>query len=149
MHSLSETAIDFHNKSIVIDLHAHPALKTFLFNKQFYKKHRTGGAWNPLAMRVDLPKISEGGLNAVFSSVYLIEKEMIYDCGILSFVVSLFGLFSKKFRNLKKFRITFSYYFKTWEVSNKLYLTALRSNFVFANKLMQSSDKYIRIRIIV
>ncbi len=85
-----------------IDLHAHPSLKTYLFNKRLYKKHKTGGAWNPLAMRVDLPKIVEGGVNAIFSSVYLPENKMIMDCTILSFITSLVGLFSKKFRSVKK-----------------------------------------------
>lgn len=102
MNSSSNSIMDFHNQSIVIDLHAHPPLKTFLFNRQFYKKHKAGGAWNPLAMRVDLPKLIEGGVNAIFSSVYLPEKRMIEDCKILSFITSLLGLFNKKFRALKK-----------------------------------------------
>ena len=62
------------------DLHVHPSLKTFLFNKKLYKCNRTGGAWNPLALRVDLPKVIKGGVNLFLSSVYLPEKKMIKDC---------------------------------------------------------------------
>ncbi len=43
MNTSSGTIKTFHTHSIVIDMHAHPPLKTFLFNKRFYKKHKTGG----------------------------------------------------------------------------------------------------------
>lgn len=87
------------NHSVIADIHVHPSLKTFLFNKKSYKRNKTGGAWNPLAMRVDLPKIVEGGVNVVFSSVYLPEKKMIKDCFLLRFSTSILG---RKFRSLKK-----------------------------------------------
>ena len=87
------------NGPIIADIHVHPSLKTFLFNKKSYKRNGTGGAWNPFAMRVDLPKIVEGGVNVLFSSVYLPEKKMIMDCFLLRFATSILG---KKFRSLKK-----------------------------------------------
>lgn len=96
----------FHQQTSVIDLHVHPSLKTFLFDKKLSKRYRTGGAWNPLAMRVDLPKIKSGGVNAILSSVYLPERKMIEDCGILNLLSKILG---KKFRSLKygdPFRVT-------------------------------------------
>ncbi|GAB4376500.1 MAG: hypothetical protein Kow0042_22870 [Calditrichia bacterium] len=90
---------EFHQQITVIDLHVHPSLKTFLWNKNLAKRHRTGGAWNPLTLRVDLPKIKDGGVDVLFSSVYLPERRMIKDCFILDVVTSLLG---KKFRSLKR-----------------------------------------------
>lgn len=84
-----EEAAAFHKKTCAVDVHVHPALKTFLFDKKLDKRYRTGGAWDPFAMRVDLPKTIEGGVNAFFSSVYLPEKKMIKDCWFLS-VATLF-----------------------------------------------------------
>jgi len=88
-----------YNQYFLADLHVHPSLKTFLFNKKLYKYNRAGGAWNPLALRVDLPKVIKGGVNLFLSSVYLPEKKMIKDCKILGLATSILG---GKFRSLKK-----------------------------------------------
>ncbi|MFB0565287.1 MAG: dipeptidase [Candidatus Aminicenantaceae bacterium] len=97
MDALSESSNHLHDRSLVIDLHVHPSLKTYLFNKKLSKRHKTGGAWNPLTLRVDLPKIIEGGVNAVFSSIYLPEKKMINDCWFLKLLKHFVG---KKLRGL-------------------------------------------------
>lgn len=89
MTNTMEEAKQFHREYTVIDMHVHPALKTYLFNKKLDKRYWTGGAWNPFAMRVDLPKIIEGGVNVIFSSIYLPEKKMIDDCWALK-LLSLF-----------------------------------------------------------
>lgn len=57
-----------------VDLHAHPSLKTTLWRLDLARRHRSGGAWNPFTLRVDLPKLREGGVGVVVSSVYLPEK---------------------------------------------------------------------------
>ena len=53
---ISDTARRLHADSLVIDAHVHPSLKTYLFKKKLWKSHRSGGAFNPFTMRVDLPK---------------------------------------------------------------------------------------------
>jgi len=83
----------------LIDLHTHPSLKTYLFNKRLYKKHRSTGKWNPFGMRVDLPKIKKGGVDAILSTVYLPEKKMIDDCIFLKLLTCLPV---RKFRRLRK-----------------------------------------------
>jgi microsomal dipeptidase-like Zn-dependent dipeptidase len=83
----------------VIDMHDHPSLKTYLFNKDLGSRHRPGGAFNPFSMRVDLPKIVEGGVTSIFSTIYLPEKGLMDDCWLLWL---LFHLLPKKFRNLVK-----------------------------------------------
>lgn len=85
-----------------VDLHLHPSLKMYLFGKKIYKKNRTGSAWNPLSMRVDLPKIKAGGMNLLVSSIYVPEKQMISDCIILKSLLWGLGLFNKKFNSIRK-----------------------------------------------
>ncbi|NIV03061.1 MAG: hypothetical protein GWN59_00015, partial [Calditrichae bacterium] len=79
----SQTKV-LHSRALVADMHAHPSLKIYMFNKKFHKRYWSGGAFNPFAMRVDLPKCIEGGLNLLFSSVYLPEKGLLKDCWILN-----------------------------------------------------------------
>lgn len=74
---------NIHFDSLVIDSHVHPSLKTYLFKKKLWKAHRSGGAWNPLTMRVDFPKTIAGGVDAIVSSVYLPERALLDDCKVL------------------------------------------------------------------
>ncbi len=66
-----------------VDLHAHPSLKTTLWRLDLARRHRSGGAWNPFTLRVDLPKLREGGVGVVVSSVYLPEKGLLEECAVL------------------------------------------------------------------
>lgn len=62
---ISDTARRLHADSLVIDAHVHPSLKTYLFKIKLWKAHRSGGAFNPITMRVDLPKSIAGGIDTV------------------------------------------------------------------------------------
>jgi membrane dipeptidase len=90
------------NHQIIIDLHVHPSLKIFLFNKKLYRKYPAGGAWNPFFMRVSLPRLQQGGTQAIISSVYLPEPKMIRDCFLMGAGLWVMSLFNRKFRMLRK-----------------------------------------------
>ena len=81
--AISETVRRVHFESLVIDAHVHPSLKTYLFKKKLWKAHRSGGAFNPFTMRVDLPKTIAGGADALVSSIYLPERGLLDDCKLL------------------------------------------------------------------
>jgi len=95
-------SLKIHERCKLIDFHVHPALKTYLFCTKFYKRHKAGGAWNPLRVRVDLPKLKEGGVNGIFSAIYCPERELLNDCMPLRMAIGFLGLFSKKFRGISK-----------------------------------------------
>ncbi len=80
MPDISPEARQLHERSFVADFHAHPANKTYLLKKKLDKRHRSGGAFNPLTMRVDLPRMGEGGVDAVVSAIYLPERDLLSDC---------------------------------------------------------------------
>ena len=96
---ISETARRVHFDALVIDVHVHPSLKTYLFKKKLWKTHRSGGAFNPFTMRVDLPKTIAGGVDALVSSVYLPERGLLDDCKVLK-IASKIG--PKRMRRLFK-----------------------------------------------
>jgi membrane dipeptidase len=87
---------------MVIDLHVHPSLKIFLFDKKLYRKYPAGGAWNPFSMRVSLPRLQAGGARAIVTSVYLPEPKMIRDCFLMGATLWVMSLFNRKFRIMKK-----------------------------------------------
>ncbi len=78
--AVSAAARDLHAAALVIDAHVHPSLKTYLFKKKLHKTHRSGGAFNPFTMRVDLPKTTAGGVDGIVSSIYLPEGGLLGDC---------------------------------------------------------------------
>lgn len=80
MPDISPEARQLHERSFVADFHAHPANKTYLLKKKLHKRHRSGGAFNPLTMRVDLPRMGEGAVDAVLSAIYLPERGLLSDC---------------------------------------------------------------------
>lgn len=80
---LPERARLLHAKATIVDAHVHPSLKTCLFRKNLARTHRSGGAFNPLTLRVDLPKTIAGGVNVLISSVYLPERGLLDDCKAL------------------------------------------------------------------
>ncbi|MEJ2049984.1 MAG: membrane dipeptidase [Calditrichota bacterium] len=87
---------------MVIDLHVHPSLKIFLFNKKLYRKYPAGGSWNPFSMRVSLPRLQAGRARAIVTSVYLPEPKMIRDCFLMGATLWVMSLFNRKFRIMKK-----------------------------------------------
>lgn len=94
-----ESPKQVHDRYTIMDLHVHPSLKTYLFDKKLNKRHRTGGAWNPFAMRVDLPKTIDGGVDVIFSTIYSPEKKMIEDCWFLKLLTNFVG---KKLRGITR-----------------------------------------------
>ena len=78
--TVSPEARRLHDRALVVDAHVHPSLKTHLFRKKLHKRHRSGGAFNPFTLRVDLPKARSGGVDAFIASHYLPERGLIDDC---------------------------------------------------------------------
>lgn len=78
--SVSSEARRLHDAALVVDAHVHPSLKTHLFRRKLHKRHRSGGAFNPFTLRVDLPKTRAGGVDALIASHHLPERGLIEDC---------------------------------------------------------------------
>ena len=79
MVSMAE-AQAFNQLCTVVDMHAHPVLKTYLFDYNLYEKNENYFPlveFNPFYLQVDIPKLLQGGMDVVFSTVYLPEKPFI------------------------------------------------------------------------
>jgi membrane dipeptidase len=89
-------ATALHRGVRVVDLHAHPSLKTTLFGLRWDRRHRAGSAFNPLSLRCDLPKLVAGGVDVLCSAVYVPERGLLDDC----LPLRLATLFVPPFRRL-------------------------------------------------
>jgi microsomal dipeptidase-like Zn-dependent dipeptidase len=86
MVSIAE-AREFNQLNTVVDIHAHPVLKTYLFDYDLYKKSKnpvTIVEFNPFNLQANIPKLLQGGIDVVFSTVYLPERPFIDNSDILN-----------------------------------------------------------------
>ena len=81
------------------DIHCHPVLKHFLFNYSIAENNKTTKEFNPLTMRVDIPKLLAGGTKLIFSSVYLPERNLITECKTFRDAYYLLKIFYKDVEN--------------------------------------------------
>jgi membrane dipeptidase len=63
----------------VVDLHTHPALKSYLFRTRFWKPHHPPGGYFPLAMCVDVDALLHGGVKTLVCTTYVPERELFRD----------------------------------------------------------------------
>jgi microsomal dipeptidase-like Zn-dependent dipeptidase len=70
-------------EATILDLHAHPSLKVSLFNRTLTSRVRASRSFDPFGVRTNFPKLREGGLDILMSSIYAPEKGILEECGYL------------------------------------------------------------------
>ncbi len=99
MVSIAE-ARAFNRSNTVVDIHAHPVLKTYLFDYDLYKKNENPlpiVEFNPFYLQVDIPKLLKGGIDVVFSTVYLPERPFIDNSDIMNVSIEILKRFFASF----------------------------------------------------
>ena len=92
--------------STIVDLHAHPSLKFSLFNRMLTSRFRAGRSFDPFSVRTDFPKLSQGGVDVLLSTVHAPEKGMLDECRILGFLRYLMPFKWKKVYSRTYFDVT-------------------------------------------
>ena len=64
----------------IIDMHAHPSLKTSLFKRMLTVRYAASRAFNPFTLRTDFGRLQEGGVDVLLSTIYAPEREIVQDC---------------------------------------------------------------------
>ena len=57
------------------DIHAHPAMNAFLWDRDLRRHYFTGRAFNPLASLTDFQMLARGGVKVLWSSLHIPERE--------------------------------------------------------------------------
>ncbi|MEX2106266.1 MAG: membrane dipeptidase [Solirubrobacterales bacterium] len=55
------------------DIHAHPAMNAFLWDRDLRRHYWTGGTFNPLASLTDFKMLEQGGVKVLWSSLHIPE----------------------------------------------------------------------------
>jgi len=133
MVSIAE-ARAFNQLNTVVDIHAHPVLKTYLFDYNLYERHENHFPFiefNPFYLQVDIPKLFQGGIDVVFSTIYLPERPFIDNCEIMD----------DMFKILKNFFTSLTDKVEDSSSSNKPYEQTLGIIDEFENKVKEAKSK--------
>lgn len=70
------------------DIHAHPAMNAFLWDRDLRRHYWTGHTFNPLASLTDFEMLDRGGVEVLWSSLHIPEAEY-FRCPLLRLVARL------------------------------------------------------------
>lgn len=73
-----------HAGAMPIDLHAHPATKTYFGNARLKERYTPDPGFNPVELRTSYPSLVDGGVSVVCSSVYVPEHFLKKDCWVIA-----------------------------------------------------------------
>jgi microsomal dipeptidase-like Zn-dependent dipeptidase len=89
MSDTSDAIARLHREAPLTDVHAHPALKAYLFRRNLWRHYRSGSVFSPFASRTDFNRLERGGVGVVWSANYIPERELFENCFLLRLVSAL------------------------------------------------------------
>jgi hypothetical protein len=78
-----------HKEATIIDVHVHPSLKVSLFRRLLTKRYPATRSFNPFGLRADFPKLRDGGVDVLWSTVYAPERGIYHECRIVRLFLHL------------------------------------------------------------
>jgi membrane dipeptidase len=69
-----------HNEAPFTDVHIHPSLKAYLYNRNLWRHYFSGSAWNPFASRSDFEMLTKGGVGVIWAAHHIPERELFEQC---------------------------------------------------------------------
>jgi membrane dipeptidase len=97
---------EVHLDATIVDLHAHPSLKVSLFNRVLTSRFRASRSFDPFGVRTDFPKLKQGGLDVLLSTVYAPEKGILEECQYLRLLRYVMPLAWKRVFSRTYFEVT-------------------------------------------
>lgn len=79
-----------HQHAPLTDVHVHPSLKAYLFERNLWRHFWSGKAWDPFSSRSDFKMLEKGGVGVIWAAHYLPERELFSDCRLIRYAASLF-----------------------------------------------------------
>lgn len=71
LNELPPRVRQLHDEALLLDTHAHFLLNGHYLKKNFTNRYQPPFFWNPLRNMIDLPRLEQGGVNAVAFTVYV------------------------------------------------------------------------------
>jgi len=79
---------ELHARSMIVDLHAHPTMKTYFGDAELKTRYTPGPGMNPFELRTSHPSLVAGGIDVLWSSVYVPEQYLKKDCWVMDVVAA-------------------------------------------------------------
>ena len=95
-----------HKEATIIDVHVHPSLKVSLFRRLLTKRYPATRSFNPFGLRADFPKLRDGGVDVLWSTVYAPERGIYHECRIVRLLKYLMPFTWKKVFGRPYFEVT-------------------------------------------
>ena len=70
----------------LIDLHAHPSMKTYLTGAHLGQRKTTVKGFNPFTLRTSHGSLADGGVTLLCSAIYVPEHRLKSDCGVIKLI---------------------------------------------------------------
>ncbi len=87
---IEDYAQKIHDEATIVDLHAHPSMKTVLFRQSLrqpsWMPARWAGLMNPFLLRTNFRNLQKGGVDVLLSTVYPPENQLFEDVAVLGFL---------------------------------------------------------------
>lgn len=87
--SLPDTIRRLHREAPLTDVHVHPSLKAFLYNRNLWRHYSSGKAFNPFSSRSDFTMLDKGGVGVIWAAHHLPERELFRDCLLMRLAAML------------------------------------------------------------
>lgn len=81
--SRSQTIERLHREAPLLDVHAHPPLKGWLFNRQLWNRGHSFGFFDPFSSRTSFPRLEEGGFRVIWATHYIPELGLFEDSPLI------------------------------------------------------------------
>jgi membrane dipeptidase len=89
MSDTHDTIARLHQEAPLTDVHAHPAMKAYLFKRNLWHHYSSGSWFSPFSSRTDFNRLERGGVGVVWSANYIPERELFADCLVLRWLAAL------------------------------------------------------------
>ena len=80
----SADALRLHAQATVIDLHAHPSLKTYFGSAELKRRQKSKKGFNLTRLRTSYPSLVDGGVDVLCSCIAVPERQLKKDCLVIA-----------------------------------------------------------------
>ena len=73
----------------IIDLHCHPSLKMYLWDKKIWKRHRPSPGLNPFSLTYNVDELATGNVKGFLCAHYLLERDFLTESPLLRILLPI------------------------------------------------------------
>lgn len=92
---MDEEIEKLHEEAPLTDVHVHPSLKAWMFDRNLWEEWTSPKGFNILATRADFNSLEKGKVGVIFASHYVPETELLENSFLIRAVARIAGVYDK------------------------------------------------------